>query len=311
MDSNSTVATLSTRRGSRTLLDMTTALLEHTDSVRTPAPPSVRPIAHRTKGHRRGPITRLMSPGDLGELVKPFVFLDWFEMEHFRGAGFPAHPHSGLATHTTLLEGSFEYGDSTGASGVMPPGSIEWMQAGGGVWHWGTPREGTPVRGYQLWVALPAALEHAPAKSHYVEAEHIPSDGPVRVLLGTYGAVHSAIHYEEPLTYLHVRLRANERWTFSPPEAHGVAWVAVHKGRLHVSGVVLEREMAVFAEGHSPIDLRADGETELVIGSAAKHPHPLVCGSYSVHTSDAALVRGEAGIEAVGRTPIVMAARRK
>ena len=246
----------------------------------------------------------------MGELVKPFVFLDWFEMEDFRGPGFAAHPHSGLATHTTLLEGTFEYGDSTGKSGVMPEGSIEWMQAGGGVWHWGTPRTGNAVRGYQLWVALPAALEHAPPKSHYVEARQISSDGPARVLLGTYGEMRSAIDYDEPITYLHVRLRANERWTYSPPSGHDVAWVAVHRGKLHVSSAVLDREMAVFEEGRGTITLRAEGETELVRGSAAKHPHPLVCGYYSVHTSEVALARGEAGIETVGRTPIVMAARR-
>ncbi len=38
-----------------------------------------RKIAYRTGGHRHGPITRLVSPGDLGEVIKPFVFLDLAE----------------------------------------------------------------------------------------------------------------------------------------------------------------------------------------------------------------------------------------
>ncbi len=39
---------------------------------------SIRPraIVHRTTGRTRGPITRLVSPGDLGQVLKPFVFLD-------------------------------------------------------------------------------------------------------------------------------------------------------------------------------------------------------------------------------------------
>ena len=56
------------------------------------APPRAavaRPIAYRTRGHPpTGPITRLMSPGDLGELIKPFVFLDLFEIDAFHGRGF-------------------------------------------------------------------------------------------------------------------------------------------------------------------------------------------------------------------------------
>ena len=67
-------------------------------------------------------MTRLMSPGDLGGLVKPFVFLDYFEFRGFKSDGGPVHPHSGIATHTTLLQGSLVYGDSTGkfVEWVMP-----------------------------------------------------------------------------------------------------------------------------------------------------------------------------------------------
>src|SRR6267378_283208 len=96
---------------------------------------SRRHITRRTKGYSHGPMTRLMSPGDLGELVKPFVFLDYFEFEGGGGDGGVVHPHSGIATHTTLLEGSLIYGDSTGKSGTLSAGSVEWMQEGGGVWH--------------------------------------------------------------------------------------------------------------------------------------------------------------------------------
>ena len=250
-----------------------------------------------------------MSPGDVGELVKPFVFLDLFEMQEFRGPGFAAHPHSGIATHTTLLEGTFDYGDSTGKTGVMPADSVEWMQAGGGVWHWGSPRQNIPVRGYQLWVALPPKLELEPVRSQYVEARSIPSDGKARVLLGSYGAMESPVLYREPLTYLHVKLEPNDVWTYTPPELHDVAWIAVSRGKLHVSGAVIEREMVVFEEGTGAIQFRAEGAAELVIGSAIKHPHPLVCGNYSVHTAADALARGEAGIEVIGGTPLVMAKR--
>jgi redox-sensitive bicupin YhaK (pirin superfamily) len=258
-----------------------------------------RGLVQVTSGHSQGPITRLMSPGDLGELVKPFVFLDYFETASFGGPRFADHPHSGIATHTTLLQGSVDYRDSTGKSGRLSPGSIEWMQAGGGVWHGGDLVAGEKIRGYQLWVALPASLEQSPALSQYLEPSAIASDGRVRVLLGSHGNARSPIADVSPMTYLHVRLQDGEIWRYQPPTTHDVAWLAVNEGKLHASGAVIARQMAVFEEGDGALELRAEGATELVLGSAAKHPHPLVCGSYSVHTSEHALALGEAGIRRV------------
>lgn len=260
-----------------------------------------RRIVHRTAGHRGGPVTRLMSPGDLGEWVKPFVFLDYFEFPGPVG-GLPVHPHSGIATHTTLLQGSIDYADSTGKSGTLAPRSIEWMQAGGGVWHGGGPAGSEPVRGFQLWIALPPSLELAPAFSDYVSDASIPREGATRLLLGSYEGKESPIAYREPVTYLSVQLRDGERWTYQPAPAHDVAWLAVATGALVVDGQVLRREMAVFEDGSAPIEMVADGEVELVIGSALRHSHPLVTGHYSVHTNEEALVRGERGYAEVART---------
>jgi redox-sensitive bicupin YhaK (pirin superfamily) len=258
-----------------------------------------RGIVQLTAGHTHGPITRLMSPGDLGELVKPFVFLDYFEAPSSGGPRMADHPHSGIATHTTLLQGNVGYRDSTGKSGTLRAGSIEWMQAGGGVWHGGDMRPGEPVRGYQLWVALPASLELQPAFSQYLDPESSETDGAVRVLLGSHGRLRSPIMATSPMTYLHVRLQDGEVWRYQAPMHHDVAWLAVNEGKLHVSGAVVARQMAVFEEGEGALEVRAEGQTEFVLGSASKHPHPLVCGYYSVHRSERALALGEQGIRRV------------
>ena len=126
-------------------------------------------IVHRTRGSTQGPVTRLMSPGDLGELLNPFVFLDlicFIVTAAARGIGI--HPHSGIATLTFMLEGDGGYEDTTGQQGVLRAGGVEWMRAGNGVWHTGGPvpgvtKIGSKVLGFQLWVALPAAEENAPA----------------------------------------------------------------------------------------------------------------------------------------------------
>ena len=48
-----------------------------------------------------------------------------------------------------------------------------------------------------------------------------------------------------------------------------------------------------FDTSNQAIDFRAEADTEFVLGSAASHPHDLVLGYYSVHTSPAALQAGE------------------
>ena len=102
----------------------------------TPPSPSRR-IARRTRGHASGPITRLISPSDFGKLLKPFVFLDLFDNNGVSFGGVGLHPHSGIATLTYIAEGSVSYEDPTGATGVVTAGGVEWMQAGGGMWHGG------------------------------------------------------------------------------------------------------------------------------------------------------------------------------
>ena len=74
------------------------------------------------------------------------------------------HPHSGIATVSVVLDGAVQYAETTGSKGVLRAGSVEWMRAGGGVWHTGTALPG-PVRAFQLWVALPEYLENAPIRA--------------------------------------------------------------------------------------------------------------------------------------------------
>jgi redox-sensitive bicupin YhaK (pirin superfamily) len=263
---------------------------------------SVRQIVYRTHGHTRGAITRLVSPSDLGELIKPFVFLDHAV---FTGREAPMsmellwHPHSGIATVTVVLEGSIQFAETTGKAGVVATGGVEWMRAGSGIWHTGAAGQG-PVRVFQLWVALPPELENGPFASHYVMPEEIPAVGPARVILGVHGGARSPIA-APPMTYLAVSLKAGEGWSYQPPRGHSVAWVAVDEGTLRTPAPVRPGEIAIFDPSEQPIDFVADGNTRFVLGSAAKHPHDLVLGNYSVHTSAEALLQGEAEIRRIGQ----------
>jgi redox-sensitive bicupin YhaK (pirin superfamily) len=260
-----------------------------------------RRIALSTRGRRHGPVTRLVSPSDIGELIKPFVFLDHFEVEPRPQPFFGIHPHSGIATLTVVLGGGMVYEDTTGKKGSVLTGGLEWMKAGNGVWHDGGATPGEPLRGFQLWVALPSSDENAPPESQYIAPDAVQEDGPVRVILGRYGQARSAIRAPEGINYFHVRLKAGHRWRYTPPEGHTVAWLAVDKGELRSPEPIGEGQLAVFEESDGAIELEAKGDTSFVLGSAVKHPHALVLGYYSVHTSAATLAQGEAEINRIGQ----------
>ncbi len=259
-----------------------------------------RRIAFRASGSQHGPITRLVSPSDVGELIKPFVFLDHGEIEPTGEPLFGIHPHSGIATLTVVLSGGINYEDTTGKSGAVVAGGLEWMKAGNGVWHDGGATPGVPMRFYQLWVALPASEENSPAESQYIPPAAVQQFGPVRVLLGRYGRASSPIRAPEGINYFHVRLKDGEKWRYVPPAGHSVAWLSIDKGRLRSSEPIYAGQLAVFEESGGAIELQADGVTSFVIGSAIKHPHPLVLGRYSVHTNAEALAQGEGEIRRIG-----------
>ncbi|MEI2817044.1 MAG: pirin family protein [Microthrixaceae bacterium] len=208
------------------------------------------------------------------------------------------HPHSGIATVSVVLDGAVQYAETTGSKGVLRAGSVEWMRAGGGVWHTGSCASWAGARLPALG-RTPRIPRECANQSRYLDPADVPEAGPVRVILGSYQGLRSLID-SPPMTHLVVTLRDGERWSYQPPAGHDVAWVAISQGALDASLGITHGEVAVFENGESEISFVADGNTQFVLGSAPRHPHPLVLGNYSVHTSGAALQQGEAEIRRIG-----------
>jgi redox-sensitive bicupin YhaK (pirin superfamily) len=255
--------------------------------------PSQRRIVHRTRGHSQGPITRLVSPGDLGAVIKPFVFLDYFDIDPKRSTGIGFHPHSGIATVTVVLEGQMSYEETSGTKGVIDAKGVEWMRAGGGVWHTGGAAGTARVKGYQLWIALPPEMESSDSEAKYLGRERFKSQGPARVILGRLGEARSEVPAPATINYLDVALKQGEKWRYETPSDHSVAWIAVHTGRVATPEIVEKGELAIFEESNGALELEAAEDAGFILGSAVKHPHTLALGSYSVHTSPRALAAGE------------------
>ena len=260
-----------------------------------------RKIAHSTRGRNGGTITRLMSPGDLGETLKPFVFLDLFDTGDRAISGRNMHPHSGIATVTYVFEGSTRYEDTTGASGILPAGGVEWFKAGGGAWHGGGAGEAGRTRGFQLWLALPPDHELGSVESINLTPQDVSGDGPARVVVGSYGTTISDLDPGSSLNYLAVTLKAGESWSYQPPAGHLIAWMSVAKGQFGEPESIRAGDLVIFEPSETKIDITAETDAEFVIGSAVPATHDLALGAYSVHTSDESLAQGERHIVEIGQ----------
>ena len=107
----------------------------------------------------------------------PFLMLDEFGSEQAADyiGGFPSHPHRGFETITYMLEGYMEHRDHMENVGKLGPGDVQWMKAGSGVIHSEMPQqEEGRMRGFQLWLNLPAAEKMTPASYNDIAAEKIP-----------------------------------------------------------------------------------------------------------------------------------------
>lgn len=259
-----------------------------------------RMILHRTRGWAQGPITRLMSPGDLGQFLKPFVFLDIFSIPSSRlEAGFGLHPHSGIATVTVIVSGDARFDDGEGLRGTLAYGGVEWCRAGKGVWHGRELGPGTSdhIKGFQLWLALPPELELAAPDNQYLEAEQMPVAGQATVILGEYKSARSPVRAFEGVRYLLVNLEPGTAWHFEVAEGHEAVWFAVASGVVAIGENELaeEGEMVVLDHVPGPIEFRnvGSGNAVFVVGSALPHLYELHLGSHSVHTSKSSLQAGE------------------
>ena len=269
----------------------------------------LRTIVDRRTGHPLGPIHRLIDPQGLGERLKPFIFLDFFDAEIEPGFGFGMHPHSGIATLTWQPGSDVAYQDTTGQRGILRAGGLEWMNAGGGAWHQGHLLGRGRATGFQLWVAMPPGVEDGEAFGQYVPPEQVAraslAGGELLMLLGALELsgqrVASPIASHQQMNYFVVSLEAGASWHFSPPTAHDVAWVFAFEGDGQVPGEPAGRELLVLdAEGD--IQLSAGHRpARFLVGTAVQHRHALVMGPSSVHTREASLQAGLVRIQEIGK----------
>ncbi|MBD7988958.1 pirin family protein [Luteimonas sp. Sa2BVA3] len=211
-------------------------------------------------------LTRVIGGPGLPDL-DPFLLLDEFGTDRAEDyiAGFPEHPHRGFETVTYMLDGRMRHRDNHGNEGLLVPGSVQWMTAGRGLVHSEMPeQEEGRMRGFQLWVNLPAKDKMTEPRYQEFAPERIPRARPaagveVRVVAGELdagdgGRVRGPI--EQPATsplYLDATLEAGVAWEHRLPEGHN-AFAYVFEGETTLGSgdearAVASQELAILGGG--------------------------------------------------------------
>jgi redox-sensitive bicupin YhaK (pirin superfamily) len=242
-------------------------------------------------------LTRVVSPE---QGLDPFLLLDEFDSSAAGDyiAGFPSHPHRGFETVTYMLDGHMLHEDHLGNRGDLTAGAVQWMTAGRGIIHSEMPQQAHGrMRGFQLWINLPAIAKMQPARYRDLAPAEIPeaqlAGARVRVIAGQFAAGDAA-PVEGPVgggatapLYLDVALEPGARLALATPSAHRVLAYAF-EGAAQVGGRALAKgELALTTAGETlALEGGATHSRVLVIGGAPLKEPVVHYGPFVMNTAE-------------------------
>jgi redox-sensitive bicupin YhaK (pirin superfamily) len=217
--------------------------------------------------------------------LDPFLMLDEFGSDDPQAylAGFPDHPHRGFETVTYMLDGRMRHRDNKGNEGLLTSGSVQWMTAGRGIVHSEMPeQERGLMRGFQLWLNLPAKDKMTAPRYQDIAPEQIPvvalaEGAKAKVIAGEIAGVRGPVTpgATEPV-YADIALEPGARALANLPREHA-AFVYVYEGSAEVGSpakVTPRGAIAILSPG--PVLSLAGGEHGarliLVAGKPLKEP---------------------------------------
>jgi len=247
--------------------------------------------------------TYFPSHGLPAERTSPFVLMDYGPPKEFaplasgkRGVGW--HPHRGFETVTLAWEGAVAHRDNAGHAGIIGPGDVQWMTAGGGIFHEefhedGFSRRGGHMHMMQLWVNLPRKDKAAPPGYQPITAAQIPrvelpdGAGAVRVIAGTYGEARGPAHTFTPITMLDITLSQGGKVPIELPRSYN-AMAVVAKGRVRTAAAEAGTgELLLFAHDGERLELTADEDSHVIILAGEPINEPVVQhGPFVMNTFD-------------------------
>ncbi len=249
------------------------------------------------------PVRSLFSYQSHGKQLSPFLLLDYAgpmdftPTQHRRGVG--QHPHRGFETVTIVYDGEVEHRDSTGKGGVIGPGDVQWMTAGGGILHEEFHSDAFAKRGgafemVQLWVNLPAKDKMTAPGYQAIRNETIPQvalaegAGSLRVIAGDYAGKNGPANTFSPLNVWDIRLNQGKSTEFSLPDGWNTALIVL-RGTVQVNGDAIARdaEMVLLDSAGSNVTIEANNDAVLLLLSGEPIDEPIIgYGPFVMNTQE-------------------------
>lgn len=235
-----------------------------------------------------------MSPFFLLDYHAPYVYSPTSKR---RGVG--THPHRGFETVTIAYKGSIAHKDSAGHGGVIAPGEVQWMTAGGGVLHneyhhEAFSKSGGVMHMMQLWVNLPRKDKLTPAKYQALTLADIPEvalpqdGGVVRVIAGAYEGTKGPAATFTPAHVLDLRLKPGAKVRLPVPKDYNTALLVLGgEARSNGSSALKDGDFLLFKNDGTEVTVEALSEVTALFLSGAPIDEPLVhYGPFVMNTSD-------------------------
>jgi len=224
------------------------------------------------------------------EEISPFLMLD-FNPEYDFGAssipkGVDVHPHKGFETVTIAYKGSVAHHDSSGNSGVINSGDVQWMTAGSGILHKEYHEKtfaskGGPFEMVQLWVNLPAKNKLSPPGYQALESDKISrvaldgNKGFVKVIAGDFNGTKGSAKTFTEINLFDIRLNNGDHLNFNVPATHNTALLVI-EGAAEVNGEnVSAHELMQFGSNGEEIEIRATENSVLLLMSGEPIREPV------------------------------------
>ncbi len=215
----------------------------------------------------------------------PFLLLDHISSDNPDDyiAGFPSHPHRGFSTFTYMIDGHMEHQDSMGNSGDLTPGSAQWMKAASGIIHSEMPKQDNGLmRGFQLWINLPAAhkMDHPEYQEFSADAFPVVEtpDYSMKVLIGNIGNAKAPIVDNlTEVVYLDVTVKPGKRLRHTfPVGSRGFVYVFEGIGKDHGESIPTHSLVIPDAEDNTLDFVAGPVGARMIVASGKPINEPIV-----------------------------------
>ena len=242
-------------------------------------------------------MTRVIATPELDHF-DPFLLLDEFRSDDPDDyiAGFPEHPHRGFETVTYMLAGAMRHGDNQGNTGLLGPGSVQWMTAGRGIVHSEMPQQEDGLMwGFQLWVNLPAADKMAEPRYQDIPADEVPEtrigdNVVVRIIAGELNGIAGPVSgiATEPF-YFDVRCEGPARLRLPAAKGHNV-FAYPYIGDIRIGGEdgtpVRRGNIALLGPGDEIVVASAEAASFILVGGKPLREPVARYGPFVMNTAD-------------------------